>query len=270
MVNLYGGTGFIGTRFQSMFPCVVNKRDELVPKSNDILYLISTTDNYNIFTDPHIDIDTNLSLLIDVLEHCKGKEIVFNFASSWFVYGQIDSVDPIPETSHCHPQGFYSITKYAAEQLLISYCNTFNIKYRILRYANVVGPGDMKVSEKRNVLSFLINKIKNNEPIQLVNNGLFTRDYIHVTDVCRATQLIMDKGELNNIYNVGNEEPISFKDAIEYVIMKTKSKSVVTSVGASETKSRVPNSCTINCSKLRNLGFRPIYNVYDILDDLIN
>ena len=42
------------------------------------------------------------------------------------------------ENALCDPKGFYSITKRTAEQLLISYCETFNIKYRIVRILCVV------------------------------------------------------------------------------------------------------------------------------------
>lgn len=253
-----------------MFPCIVNERNDLVPKTNNILYLISTTDNYNVFTNPHLDIDTNLSLLVSVLEQCKNKDITFNFASSWFVYGPTNSSEPLTEDSPCNPRGFYSITKRTAEELLISYCNTFNIKYRILRYANVVGSGDKKVSEKRNVLSHVIRQIKRNDPVRLVNNGLFYRDYIHVEDICSATNLIMTKGEFNTIYNVGNEKLVSFREAVEYAIQKTNSKSELQLVSPAEIGAKAPESCAINCTKLRNLGFVPKYDLYNIIDDIIN
>ena len=67
-----------------------------------------------------IDIETNLSVMMEVLEKLKEKDFVFNFISSWFVYG--DTKMPASETSICFPKGFYSITKKAAEDLLISFC----------------------------------------------------------------------------------------------------------------------------------------------------
>ena len=53
------------------------------------------------------------------------------------------------ESDYCDPTGFYSITKRAAEQLIISYCNTFNLKYRILRLTNIIGENDKKVSSQK-------------------------------------------------------------------------------------------------------------------------
>jgi nucleoside-diphosphate-sugar epimerase len=157
-VNVLGGNGFVGGRYCEMTPNVIkNDRDDFSVKSKNILYFISTVHNYNIFTDPYLDIDTNLITLIKVLENCKNKDVTFNFISSWFVYGNVDL--PARENSYCDPKGFYSITKRTAEQLLISYCETFGIKYRILRLANILGESDKKVSKQKNALQFLINEI---------------------------------------------------------------------------------------------------------------
>src|SRR3990167_7803807 len=136
IINVFG-KGFIGGEFCGRYGVISNGRDDYYPKSPKILYFISTVDNYNIHTNPHLDIDTNLSLLIDVLENCRkeyGNEFEFNFISSWFVYGKVEI--PAREDSPCFPTGFYSITKRCAEQLLISYCQTCNIPYRILRMSN--------------------------------------------------------------------------------------------------------------------------------------
>jgi len=267
MVNLFG-KGFVGTHYSNMYECIVNDRNDLTTKSTDILYTISTTDNYHVRTNPYIDIDTNLTTLIRVLENCKGKDVVFNFVSSWFVYGQTES--PFTEESFCNPKGFYSITKRTAEQLLISYCETFGIKYRILRLSNVLGPGDKGVSKKKNALTYLTKQLIENKDIDLYDDGDFYRDYIHVTDVCRAINLVLEKGELNSIYNIGNGEATLFKDAIEYVLQKTQSTSKVNSIPQAEFHKLVQvKSMHLEVSKLKSLGYKPLYNIHQTLDELI-
>lgn len=263
MVNLLG-RGFIGTHYSNMYECVINDRNDLTPKTNNILYMISTTDNYNVKTNPYIDIETNLTTLIRVLENCKGKDIIFNFVSSWFVYGHNNS--PLTEDSYCSPKGFYSITKRTAEQLLISYCETFNIKYRILRLANVVGPGDRSVSKKKNILTYLTREIVKNNNIDLYDDGMFYRDYIHVVDVCTAINLIIEKGDINTIYNIGNGEATLFRDAINYVLSKTKSTTQLNNISSNEV-----HKPTYMCNeKLKNLGYVPKYSLSKILDELIS
>ena len=170
-ISVYGGTGFVGGNFCKLFErdVIAIPREQRTPESEQILYLISTIHNYNVFDNPHLDVDTNLRVLIETLEECKGRDVVFNFVSSWFVYGQTDEL-PATEDTNCNPKGFYSITKRAAEQMLISYCETFNIKYRIFRLCNVYGVNATKVSIKRNALQYLAGEVVNNRDINLYNN----------------------------------------------------------------------------------------------------
>jgi len=141
-INVFGSTGFIGSNFCNMYPDEVIRvpKDDDFWHSDEVLYLISTTDNYGVLTSPHIDIDTNLTLLMSNLWNHKHREdLVFNFVSSWFVYGDVEL--PAREDACCKPKGFYSITKKCAEDLLISFCQTYGLKYRIFRLANVIGVG---------------------------------------------------------------------------------------------------------------------------------
>ena len=275
MINLFGGSGFVGTTFKEKFECIANDRNDLVPKLadgvTDILYLISTIDNYHVKVNPYLDIETNLTTLIRVLENFRlmgRRNVVFNFASSWFVYGDTDL--PAREDSYCDPKGFYSITKRAAEQLLISYCETYQIQYRILRFANVLGPNDKKVSKKKNALTYLINQIKQDKEINLYDNGEFYRDYIHVSDLCYAIKLIMSKGSVNEIYNIGNGEKILFKDLIKYAVEKAKSRSTIYPIQQPDFHKLVQvKSMYMDNSKIRSLGYSPVFTIKTIIDQLL-
>ena len=88
-LSVYGATGFIGGTFCDLYPDEVIKipREEREPQSKDIIYFISTTTNSHVFKDLHKDVDTNLTVLMDVLEHCKDEDLTFKFVSSAFVYG---------------------------------------------------------------------------------------------------------------------------------------------------------------------------------------
>ncbi len=191
MVNVLGA-GFVGGRYAKLAKdVIVNDRTDYEIKSNEVLYFISTIDNYNVFTNPYIDIETNLTTLIKTLESCKDKDVTFNFISSWFVYGNVDL--PAKESAYCDPKGFYSITKRTAEQLLISYCETFNIKYRILRLANVLGESDHKVSKKKNALQYMINELKAGNTVSLYDGGEAYRDYIYVDDALKEASLAFNQ-----------------------------------------------------------------------------
>ena len=155
---IYGANGFIGSTYSNKYGGHCMGRNEISPPdgTSKIAYFISTVDNYNVFTNPYVDIETNLIHLVRVLEACKGKDIDFTFISSWFVYGDVEL--PASEESYCNPKGFYSITKRAAEQILESYCKTFGLKYKIVRLSNVIGRNDRKVSKKKKVRPLEVKK----------------------------------------------------------------------------------------------------------------
>lgn len=257
-LNIFGGSGFVGSAYVEKFPgAVVNDRDDYVPKTQNILYLISTGDNYNVFEDLHKDIDTNLSTLMNVLESIsEPKNTVFNFISSWFVYG--DTQLPAREDGYCNPKGFYSITKRTAEQLLISYCQTMGMRYRILRLANVVGAKDAKVSAKRNALQYMIQLLKNNEPVDLYEGGHVLRNFIYIDDCVDAIHLVITKGALDEIYNIGTEHATELYSVIHLAKLLLNSQSELRSIPTPEFHRIVQvRSIRLDVTKLMALGFVP-------------
>jgi len=272
MMSVYGGTGFIGSRYCDMYSDEVTPiaRESTEPTSKDVLYLISTVDNYNIFKDPYIDIETNLTHLVRVLESCRGKEgLVFNFVSSWFVYGKTNEL-PASESSHCDPRGFYSITKRAAEMLFVSYCETYKIDYRILRLANVYGVGDKKVSKKKNAMQYIVNEIVNGNNVNLYNGGENVRDFMHVDDVCRAINLVTRESEKNAVINIGTGVPTKIVEVANYVKDKVGSKSKFIDVSPPDFHKIVQvENMYLDVTKLSNLGFLPSMTLEAGIDQLI-
>ena len=257
-LSVYGTTGYIGTKY-----CNDIKRQKLekVKKGNykasyeEILYFISTNSNYNIFSDPHVDINTNLNYLVSVLESNKEKCKTFNFISSWFVYGDTDL--PAKTNSPCRPTGFYSITKKCAEDLLISYCKTFKIDYRIIRLCNVYGGIDKNSSRKKNALHFMVEELINNNDVKLYSGGEVIRDYMHISDVVSAIDLIIEKGDKNKIYNVGSGVPSKIGDIIAQAKDFIGSKSKVYPVEIPEFHKIVQvKDMYLDVTDLEKLGFK--------------
>lgn len=270
-ISVFGGSGFIGGNFCEAYEneSIVIPREQRSPESKQVLYFISTIHNYNVFEDPQLDIDTNLRVLVETLEECKDKDVVFNFVSSWFVYGETGTL-PVSEGAHCNPKGFYSITKRTAEQLLISYCETFDIKYRIFRLSNVYGNNATKVSVKRNALQHLTGEVVSGRDINLYNGGEDIRDFMHVEDVCTAIKLCMDKSELNDIINIGSGVPIKFGTVMEYVKTRVGSPSKFNDVEPPDFHKVVQvKDMYLDVSKLKALGFNPKREFWDEINDII-
>jgi nucleoside-diphosphate-sugar epimerase len=273
MISVYGSTGFIGGRYLKMYSdgSIPISRSENAPQSKDILYFISTTHNYNIFTEPHKDIDTNVTKLISVLEECRKNDpnTVFNFVSSWFVYGMNCSLNT-KETDPCDPTGFYSITKRAAEQMLICYCRTFGMKYRIMRMTNIIGESDGGVSAKKNAIQYMIGLLKKNESVKLYDDGCNIRDFMYVDDACRAIDVCIRNAPVNEIINISNSEPVSIGDIIRYSKEKLDSQSELISIETPHFHRvvQVQDVC-LNNDKLRSYGYEPSIHTVDGIDRIL-
>jgi nucleoside-diphosphate-sugar epimerase len=269
-IDLFGGTGFIGSNFKQLYgeDVFVHPREDNVPTTDNVLYMISTTHNYHVFDDIHKDVDTNLTKLLSVLQHCKDKSLTFNFVSSWFVYGKCHL--PAREETTCNPKGFYSITKKCAEDLIISYCKTFGIKYRILRLCNVYGKDDANVSKQKNALQYLIDEIKKGNTINLYYNGDFFRDYMHVMDVCKAIYLCIIMSQPNQIINIGSGRPQNFRELIDFTIKETGNNVIINNVDASDFHKLVQTeSMYLEVSKLESLGFKQEIDIYSGIRSLL-
>tara|TARA_R100000951_G_scaffold70287_1_gene59200 strand:+ start:3459 stop:4292 length:834 start_codon:yes stop_codon:yes gene_type:complete len=270
MISVFGGTGFIGGSFVQQFSdeCVVVPRDSRKPLSDDVLYFISTTDNYGVLSNPRRDVDVNLAILCDVLWECKKRgNCTFNFISSWFVYGETEL--PAREDSQCNPKGFYSITKKCAEDLVKSFCDCHGIPYRILRLCNVYGSGDEGVSSKKNALQFLTDKLSLNEEVSLHHAGNFVRDYLHVTDVCSAIKTVLDNAGTNEVINIGSGEKHTFKYLIDISKNYMESSSPVTIMEVTGFQESIQvKDMWLDVSKLTALGFKPKVSIEDGLKEL--
>jgi nucleoside-diphosphate-sugar epimerase len=273
-LNIFGGRGFIGSRYASLYQdqVILNDRSDYIPKSNDILYFISTIDNYNIHTDLQVDVDTNLKTLLNVLEHIKNNpDATFNFVSSWFVYGQNGKIPFKEDDLGCNPTGFYSITKRCAEQLLISFCNTYGVKYRIFRLANVLGEGDVKISKKKNALQFLLKEIVDGNDVELYYGGNVLRDYIYVDDVCDAIHHCIENAPTNEIINIGSGKPYLFLDIIQQAIEQAGSTSKVVNITPTHFHNivQVKNSY-LDTTKLQSYGYECKFTIDQIVSKLVN
>lgn len=217
-ISVFGGQGFIGSTFANAYPeeTIVVPRSEVISETPNILFMRSTVHNYHPKEgEPFLDIETNLLHFMKVLSenHKKwGSNMVFNLISTWFVYGNTHL--PAQEDSACNPTGFYSITARAREQLLISYCQTFSLHYRIVRLGNVIGIGDQKISAKKNALQWMVRELTQGREINLYKNGAI-RDFIDVRDCVSAIHLVLKKGELNQIYNIANGKGLRVEQLIE-------------------------------------------------------
>ena len=144
-----------------------------------------------------------------------GKIKRFIHISTDEVYGDVD-IEHLGcyENDILNPTNPYSATKAAAEHIIRSYYYSFKIPVIIIRCNNVYGNRQYK--EK--LIPKFINLLLENKKCTIHGEGITRRNFIHINDVCDAIITVLNKGELNNIYNIGCKNEYSVLDIAKLLI----------------------------------------------------
>lgn len=114
---------------------------------------------------------------------------------------------PTKETDKIQPASIYASTKYAQEDLISICCESLGIGYGILRLQNVYGEGQSLNNPYTGILSIFSTRIRRGLNLPIFEDGLETRDFVHVSDVANSffAALTAEKSP-NTIINVGTGE----------------------------------------------------------------
>lgn len=136
--------------------------------------------------------------------HRKEKDMLAGNFELTFRDNQVLELLATDEDSEIHPSSVYGITKQNQEQMIMTVCPTIGIAPVGFRYQNVYGPGQSLSNPYTGILSIFSTQIRNNNPIQIFEDGKETRDFVFIDDVVAATILGIEKEEANgHIFNVG-------------------------------------------------------------------
>ena len=164
---------------------------ELLPlmarlRPDAVLHLAAQMDVRRSVADPTFDASVNVLGTVNLLEAAKRAGVRrFVFASSGgAIYGEQETF-PATESHRRRPASPYGVSKLCAEEYLAYAARAHGISTLALRYANVYGPGQDPHGEAGVVAIFAGRILAGEAPI-LTDDGLQTRDYVHVGDVARA------------------------------------------------------------------------------------
>jgi len=144
-----------------------------------------------------------------------GKLEKFIHISTDEVYGEVGPLVTSGETAPLNPSNPYSASKAAAELYVKAYANAFKLPCIITRGNNVFGP--QQYPEK--VVPLFITQILNETPATIHGDGATRRNFIHVDDVSRAVELILQKGHIGKTYNIGSKHEYSVTEIFEKIKM---------------------------------------------------
>ncbi len=130
------------------------------------------------------------------------------------VYGSTDNWTK--EHFHFKPSTPYAVSRAACDLHLMSFFKTYRFPVIFTRAANVYGPGQ----QLYRIVPRAVLSAKLGERIPLHGDGVSTRCFVHITDVCEATELICQHGTLGESYHISNNTPISILDLVTLISKK--------------------------------------------------
>jgi dTDP-L-rhamnose 4-epimerase len=117
------------------------------------------------------------------------------------------------ETAMPTSASIYAATKFAQEDLVRIGCNAAGIAYSILRFQNVYGAGQSLHNPYTGILSIFSNRIRLKRSIPIFEDGLESRDFVHVSDVVAAIMQVLEVGTGDGgLFNVGSGVPTGVLD----------------------------------------------------------
>lgn len=311
-ILITGGCGFIGSHFinyifdkydkiniiniDTMYYCA-NKKNvkERVRNSNRYCFLemnindIRDTilDTYNInyiihfAAQSHVQnsFDDAIQYTIDnvlgthsLLEYCRKNSKIKKYihVSTDEVYGESKlKEDKKTELTILRPTNPYAGTKAAAELITQTYLHSFNLPIIITRGNNVYG--ENQYPEK--LIPKFIYLLKKNRKLTIQGSGNALRSFLHISDVVSAFDIILQKGKIGEIYNIGGDDKMEYSviDISKILITKIKHTSEYEKwIEYIEDRPFNDIRYHISNTKLKDLGWEIKVDFIDGLDRLLN
>ena len=150
--------------------------------------------------DPLVFVQTNVTGAQVLLEAARQHKIErYLQVSTDEVYGSLGPTGYFTEETPLAPNSPYSASKTAADMLVRAAYETFGLPALITRCSNNYGP--RQYPEK--LIPYFIKKLLADEQVPIYGDGLNVRDWLHVEDHCRAIDLVLHKGAVGSVYNIG-------------------------------------------------------------------
>ena len=173
------------------------------------------------------------------------------------------------ENKPLHPTSIYAISKQIQEQMCLCVGEAYDIPVVALRYFNIYGTRQSLNNPYTGVMAIFSSRILNNNPPLIFEDGLQTRDFVHVSDIVQANLLAMNSDKANGqIFNVGTGQSVTIRDVVELLIEAMQSNLKPEIVN----KFRVGDirHCFADISKIREtLGFEPKVTLNDGIKELV-
>lgn len=223
-------------------------------KPTVIFHLAGQPTSYGSFENPLYDLDANARSTLVLLEAIRKLDnpCKFILASTFWVVGKPERL-PITEKTPCHPRNLYAANRLSSEHYCRIYSDVYGIDAVVMRLSNIYGARDQYDNSKKSALNRLLYQGYKGIPITIYRDNT-KRDYVYVSDVVSAAQIIALKGKAGECYLVATGKSVSFFDIGAEISKLTRT--AVTYIEPPEFHKKIDiGEITIDSSKLKALGW---------------
>ena len=173
---------------------------ELIAESDCVVNFAAESHVDNSIKCPEIFVESNVQGTLNLLQASKELGIErYLQVSTDEVYGSLGATGYFYETTPLAPNSPYSASKASADMLVRAYRETFGLPTLNTRCSNNYGP--YQYPEK--LIPFFISQLLKGEKVPVYGDGLNVRDWLYVYDHCEAIDVVLHKGKVGEVYNIG-------------------------------------------------------------------
>ena len=208
-------------------------------------------------------VKTNVLGTYNVLEAAKRNRVkTVIHVSTDEVYGSLEfgSAD---ESFILQPNSPYAASKAASDLLARSYYVTFGLDVRITRSCNNFG----KSQYPEKIIPFFVSNLIQGRNLPVYGDGENVREWIHVTDHCRAINLVLSAGSPGAIYNIGSGYHLSNNDLAKLILRFFDEP--IERIQYTKDRQGHDFRYSVNCGKLKALGFSVPPNFNSALEETV-